>query len=69
MSRLVVSLTLLLSQGYPKIPWANILIQWEPLGTQKMVNRVMFFCSNIYFELYSKNFQIGFSQKGLAKKV
>ena len=69
MSRLVVFLALLLSQGHPKTPWASIFFQWDP---KKVANRVMFcsdFGSNAFFELYINKLQIGFSQKELAKKV
>ena len=69
MSRLVVSLAVLFSQDHPKTPWASIFFQWNP---EKVANRVIIcsdFGSNAYFELYSKKLQIGFSQKGLAKKV
>ena len=47
----------------------EFFFQWDP---KNKANRVMFCCdfgSNTYFELYSKKLQIGFSQKGLAKKV
>ena len=46
------------------------IFQQKPLGTQGKANRVQdVFGSNFHFEFYSKNLQIGFSQKALAKKV
>ena len=63
MSRLVVSQTLLLSQGYPKTPWANIFIQWEPLETKEMVNGEI-----STFSYIVKNFKLDFLKKGSPKK-
>ena len=43
--------------------------QWD---SKKVANWVMFFndfASNTYFDLFSEKLQIGFSEKGLAKKV
>ena len=68
MTRLVVSPALLLSQGYPKIPWANIFIRWEPLGTQKMLNRVMFFAQISTLSYIVKIFKLDFLKKGSPKK-
>ena len=68
MSRLVVSHILLLSQGYPKTPWANIFIQWEPLETQEMVNRVTFLAQISTFSYIVKNFKLDFLKKGSPKK-
>ena len=68
MSRLVVSHILLLSQGYPKTPWANIFIQWEPLETQEMVNRVTFLVQISTFSYIVKNFKLDFLKKGSPKK-
>ena len=68
MSRLVVSQTLLLSQGYPKTPLANIFVQWEPLGTHQMVIRLTFLAQISTLSYIVKNFKLDFLKKGSPKK-
>ena len=43
--------------------------QWEPLGTQGQANTVTFLAQISTLNFIVKKFQIGFSQKALAKKV